>query len=226
MIIITGASRGIGLFLRSKLLDEGNKVFGIYNSTVPTCIDDDLFKIDITDIIQIENFLNKIRSDLKELILINCAGINYNSYAHKADVQKWVDVIKVNLIGTFNMIHSILPIMREQNFGRIINFSSIVAQIGVPGTSAYASSKAALWGLTKAISIENASKGITINNLNLGYFQIGMIEQIPIREREGILQRIPVKNFGDPFDILNAVKYLINCSYITGTSLDINGGLF
>ena len=79
-----------------------------------------------------------------KIVLINSAGTNYNAIAHKAELKKWRQVIKVSLLGTFNVIHSVLPRMRETGYGRIINFSSVVAQLGIPGTSAYAASKAAL----------------------------------------------------------------------------------
>ncbi|MBP1671863.1 MAG: family oxidoreductase, partial [Bacteroidetes bacterium] len=105
---------------------------------------------------------------------MNCAGISYNSYAHKADIDKWNKVIEVNLNGTFNVIRNILPIMREQSYGRIINFSSIVTSLPTPGVSAYAASKAGLIGLTKSLAVENASKRITVNAINLGYANIGM----------------------------------------------------
>lgn len=226
MIIITGASKGIGLYLMQKLLKEKYEVLGIYNNTPPSYNIDLMYKVDITNNLQINDFANKISTNLYKIILINCAGSNYNAFAHKADPQKWANLINVNLVGTFNIIHAFLPLMREQNYGRIINFSSIVAQIGVPGTSAYAASKAGLWGMTKAISAENASKGITINNLNLGYFQIGMIDKVPNEFKSKLINRIPIQDLGNPKDILIAVEYLINSSYITGTSIDINGGLF
>jgi acetoacetyl-CoA reductase/3-oxoacyl-[acyl-carrier protein] reductase len=225
MIIITGASRGIGLYLFQQFLSEKNDVRGIYHHTTPTSHIELMHKIDVTDPEQIQEFVIKLRKELINIILINCAGSNYNAFAHKADPHRWADLIKINLIGTFNMINAILPLMREQNYGRIINFSSIVAQTGVPGTSAYAASKSGLWGMTKAISAETASKGITINSLNLGYFQIGMIDQVPVELQNQIKLKIPVQNFGNPIDILLAVKYLINSSYITGTGIDINGGL-
>ena len=139
--------------------------------------------------------------------------------------MKWSNLLNVNLIGTFNLINAVLPIMRENSFGRIINFSSIVAQRGIAGTSAYAASKSGLWGMSKAIAAENASKGITVNNLNLGYFSIGMIDQVPEAIQTQIKDQIPMKRFGDPRDILNAVEFLRDNSYITGASLDINGGL-
>ena len=124
-----------------------------------------------------------------------------------------------------NVIRNVLPIMREQNYGRIINLSSIVAQSAIPGTSAYAASKSALWGLTKSISAENASKGITINNINLGYFDIGIIRDVPEKLLREIVNNIPFKRLGKPEEIVNTINYLINTEYITGTSIDLNGGL-
>jgi acetoacetyl-CoA reductase/3-oxoacyl-[acyl-carrier protein] reductase len=115
--------------------------------------------------------------------------------------------------------------MREQQYGRIINMSSVVAQTGIPGTSAYAASKSGLWGMTKALSVENATKGITINTLNLGYYEIGMIDEVSQEMQNIIKDKIPQKKFGDPSNILNAAKFLINSPYITGTNIDINGGL-
>jgi NAD(P)-dependent dehydrogenase (short-subunit alcohol dehydrogenase family) len=116
--------------------------------------------------------------------------------------------------------------MREQGYGRIINFSSIVAETGIPGTSAYAASKAGLWGMARSIAVENASKGITINNLNLGYFDIGMINEVSEEYQQIVKKKIPTGKFGDPGNIFNAVKFLIESDYINGTSIDINGGIY
>lgn len=159
-------------------------------------------------------------------MLINCAGINYNCFAHKCDINKWVEVINTNLIGSFNTIRALLPYMREQNFGRIINFSSIVAQTGAIGASAYGASKAGLWGLTKTIAKENGIKNVTINNLNIGYFDIGIISEVPEDYQEYLKTQIPSANFGDPVEIYKVIKYLIESEYVNGASIDINGGLY
>lgn len=226
LILITGASRGIGKYLIKKFIDDGENVSGTYNSTKP---DSDLApylkKVDILDITDIKNWFNAIIKDENHLILINCAGVNYNSYAHKSDLKTWANVININLLGTFNVISQILPKMRDNGYGRIINFSSVVAHVGVPGTSAYAASKSALVGLTKAIAVENSSKGITINNINLGYFNIGMISEIPDPEQQIIKNKIPLNQFGDPEEIRKLVNYIISADYLTGTSIDLNGGL-
>lgn len=227
MILITGASRGIGKFLLKKFIAEGKEVFGTYNNTEPEAdLKDFLHSVDINDIDKIKIWVSKVTKNSDRVILLNCAGTNYNCFAHKADVQKWSSVIGTNLIGSFNMISVVLPLMREANYGRIINFSSIVAETGIPGTSAYAASKAGLWGMTRAIAVENAKKGITINNLNLGYFDIGMINEVPEEYQNIIKSKIPVGSFGDPENIWKAVNYIVESDYVNGTSIDINGGLY
>ena len=115
--------------------------------------------------------------------------------------------------------------MREQEYGRIINLSSVVAQTFVPGTSAYAASKSALWGMTRSIAIENSKKGITINNLNLGYYNLGMIDEVPEDYKKKIKSKIPSGNLGDPKVIYAAIKFLMENDYINGTSIDMNSGI-
>ena len=227
MIIITGASKGIGEFLFKKFWELDEIVYGTYNSTYPKTDKKEFFtKVNIADYSDVSNWIKKIKSKITKLTLINCAGNNYNSFAHKADVDNWVQVINVNLIGTFNVIRAVLPLMRQEGYGRIINLSSVVAQMGVIGTSAYAASKAGLWGLTKSIAIENAKKGITINNLNLGYFDIGMIKEVPKEFQKVIKEKIPTGSFGNPENIFKAVNFLIETDYINGTSIDLNAGLY
>jgi len=224
-ILITGASKGIGLFLFDKFSGEEQVVYGTYNSTLPDSKNGHLTRVDIVNEDDVKNWIEAVVKPLDKIVLINCAGANYNAIAHKADMEKWKRVININLIGTFNVIHALLPIMRECNYGRIINFSSVVPQKGIPGTSAYAASKAGLWGLTKSIASENAKKGITINSLNIGYFDIGMTSEIPEEILSGIISMIPMQKLGNPENIFNAVKFLINSDYVNGTSIDINGGL-
>jgi len=224
--LITGASKGIGYYLMQKLSADGYTVYGTYNSTLPPLEYMFCFtKLDINNPSQVLEWVNNNVNISDNLVLINCAGANYNAVAHKADIEKWKYIIDVNLIGTFRMINTILPFMQQKGYGRIINFSSIVAQKGIPGTSAYAASKSALWGMTKCIAAENANKGITINNLNLGYFDIGMISDVPEKLLAKIKQEIPTKRLGNPDNIYNAIKFLLDSDYITGTSIDINGGL-
>lgn len=226
MYLITGASRGIGKYLFDHFSSKGESVIGTYYCTKPKNIDaDKIFQVNIAENTDVISFIDENRKRLNNVILLNCAGNNYNAVAHKVDMNLWKDVITVNLVGTFQMISAVLPIMREQSWGRIINFSSVVARIGVPGTSAYAASKSGLWGMSRAIAAENAKKGITINTLNLGYFNIGMITEVPSEFQTVVKNKIPTGQFGNPENILHGVNFLINCDYINGTSFDISAGL-
>ena len=225
MIIITGASRGIGKFLLNHYLTEGQDAIGLYNRTLPEDHEGNYYHVDVTNDDDVQRFYDKISPRLKNIILINAAGISYNAFAHKADLSRWKEVLDVNVTGLFNLLSKLLPVMRADNYGRIINFSSVVAQQGVMGTSAYAASKSALWGLSKAIAAENGGKNISINTINPGYFDIGMIGEVPADLLASIIQRIPAKRLGLPEEILATVKYIIETAYLNGASIDLNGGL-
>ncbi|NJW53440.1 SDR family NAD(P)-dependent oxidoreductase [Salinimicrobium oceani] len=224
MIIITGASRGIGKFLFDSYHTE-EKVIGTYLNSEPSENAEKYIKLDVGDFEQIEKFMDENSGDLNDITLINCAGISYNSFAHKSDPAKWQKVIETNLFGTYNFIRALLPVMRQQKFGRIINFSSVVAVKPTPGVSAYSASKSALWGLSKSIAIENAALNVTINNVNLGYSELGMIKTVPEEFKNQILAQIPAGKLCEPVDILNTVQFLRSTSYLTGSSIDLSGGL-
>jgi len=226
MIIITGVSGGIGNYLFNQYLEKGEELIGTYHLNKP---DGELFsdtlQLDVTNVEEIQDFVKRIAGRLDKITLINCAGITYNSFAHTADLPSWKKVIDVNLNGTFYMMNALLPFMRKQEFGRIINLSSIVGQMGVMGTSAYAASKAGINGMIKSIALENAQKNVTVNNINLGYFKVGMIQEVPKELQENIKSKIGVKEFGSPEHILNTIEYIRSTDYLTGACLDLNGGL-
>ncbi len=224
MIIITGITGGIGNFLFNKFSQAGEQIIGTYHLNKPEGKQyANTIQLDITDFSAIEKFIVSIKS--KEITLINCAGVSANAFAHKSAIEEWNNVINVNLNGTFYLIRAVLPLMREQNFGRIINLSSIVSQTGVIGTSAYAASKAGINGIIKSIALENAQKGITINNINLGYFKVGMIDTVPKEIQEKIKSKIANNEFGDPENIFNTIQYIRNTPYLNGSCVDLNGGL-
>ena len=226
-ILIAGASGGIGSFLAKKFSEKGFQVFGTYNSHSPMKdLPYEMTKVDVTQELEIETWINNVANTSDKLCLIYCIGNNYNCMSHKAESNQWIEVINTNLIGAHLVIRYILPYMREKKFGRIILFSSIVPQIGVPGTSAYSASKSGLWGLCKAVAAENTAYGVTINTINLGYFDIGMIKDVPIEYLNKILDTIPMKRLGNPENILLTVEYLIANDYITGSQINLNGGLY
>lgn len=224
MIVITGASKGIGEFLFNSFLAK-EEVIGTYLNSTPRVNKDKYVKLNVCDFDQVNKFVETYNAQLKEITLINCAGISYNSFTHKSDPERWKEIVETNLFGTYNLIRALLPIMRTQRFGRIINFSSVVATKPTPGVSAYSASKSALWGMSKSIAIENASLNVTINNINMGYSELGMIETVPEEFRKGIISQIPAGKLCEPNDILNTVNFLKTTKYITGTSIDLSGGL-
>ena len=225
MIIITGASRGIGKYLLESYLQQSNEiVLGTYLNTINNNINN-YVQLDVTNYNDVTDFVEKNKSILNNITLINCAGINYNAFTHKSDIEQWKKVIDTNLYGTYNMIRNLLPLMRNEKFGRIINFSSVVAIKPTPGVSSYATSKSALWGLSKSVAVENAGLNITINNINLGYSKFGMIEDVPPDYLKTIISQIPVGRLCEGQEILDTVNYLRLNSYITGSSIDLTGGL-
>ena len=226
LYIITGASRGIGRFLLNTFRLEGQKVLGIYNATEPEEHAEYCHRLDITQLDKVREFLVARQDSLRNIVLLNAAGISYNAFAHKTDIDNWSQVIQTNLVALANLTNLLLPTMRENGFGRVINFGSVVAQTGVVGTSAYAASKSGLWGFSRALAVENANKGITVNTINLGYFNIGIIEQVPASMLDGIIQKIPAKRLGQPNEILNTVRYIIDTPYLNGASIDLNGGMY
>ncbi len=228
MILITGASKGIGRYLFLRFKRDGLTVKGTFNSTTLEFERDmnDYRKVDVSNYEDVKEFIDSLKGTLSQIVLLNCAGISYNSFAHKADIEQWGRVVDVNLKGSFNVIHELLPIMRNQGYGRIINFSSVVATLPTPGVSAYAASKAGLLGLTKSLAAENASKGITVNAINLGYVNLGMgVNDVPMDYQVKMKSQIPAGRFCEPEEVYNTVKYLIETEYVNGTAIDINGAL-
>lgn len=161
-------------------------------------------------------------------ILINSAGISRNGVSWKASDDDWHTTLETNLTGAFRCARAVLPTMRTQGWGRIINVSSIVGQIGVAGTTAYAATKAGLVGMTRSMALEVANKGVTVNALALGYFDTGIIADVPPDLLEKIVATIPIRRLGKVTEMCHAVGFLCadEASYITGQTLNINGGLY
>ena len=226
MIVLTGASGGLGNYLIENLSGE-HEIIGTYNTREPSQTGRAVgfYQVNATDSGSVERFVTSVLNKLQKITLINLAGISIDGMGHKMVDDTWDQVMDTNLKGTFLMCRALLPIMRQQNWGRIINVSSVVGQMGVPGTVAYSASKSGLFGLTRTLAVENAKKNITVNTLALGYFNIGMINVIPPEVQEKIKATIPMKRLGDTCNIKTAIQFLIESDYITGAVININGGL-
>lgn len=161
-------------------------------------------------------------------VLVNNAGITVDASLKKMTPEQWQQVVDANLTSVFNVTRNVLPAMLERNYGRIINISSINGRKGQFGQCNYAASKAALFGFTKSLALEVASKGITANTISPGYIETPMLAGVREDVLKNIIANIPVGRLGTPQEVANAVAFFASSEsgFITGANLDINGGQY
>lgn len=159
-------------------------------------------------------------------VIINLSGVNHDKFIHKLGQEDQYLInylLDVNLHGTINILSAALPGMRERGYGRIILMSSVLATKNVMGTGLYSSCKAFIDRLTKSASIENIGKGITVNSIQLGYFDGGLTDKL--NNKDKFQQEIPLKRWGQIDELCSTIEYLINTEYTTGVNLPVTGGL-
>ncbi len=161
-------------------------------------------------------------------VLVNNAGITKDTSLRKMTPEQWQEVLNANLTSVFNVTRNILPTMLNQEYGRIISISSINGRKGQFGQCNYAATKAALYGFTKSLAQEVASKGITVNTISPGYIETPMLAMVKEDVLNAIIRSIPIGRLGKPEEIAAAVEFLASpeSSFITGTNLDVNGGQY
>lgn len=227
--IVTGAARGIGAVICERLEAESWRMVGLDRSWIDGS-GDALFAretVDVTDYHAVSDCVARIEANVGPVgVLVNNAGITRDGMAHKMAPEDFTAVIDVNLVGSFHLIRAVLPGMRERGFGRIVSISSMNAQRGQAGQANYAAAKAGLIGLTKAIALENAAKGITANCVAPGFIETDMTAAMRAEVRNAEIARIPAGRVGAPADIASAVAFLASdeASFITGQVLSVNGG--
>jgi 3-oxoacyl-(acyl-carrier-protein) reductase len=237
--LVTGASRGIGRAIALCLAEEGADVAVNYLSNRDLAADvvDHIRKMgrqamlaqaDVADYTDAQRMAREVLEEFGHLdILINNAGINSDHTFVKMDLAAWRAVLAVNLDGPFNCIKVLVDRMVTQGWGRIVNITSIIGQIGNFGQANYAASKAGLAAFSKSLAKELVSKGITVNCVAPGFIETEMVTAVPEKVRGRLLEQIPMKRFGRCEEVARACVYL--CSkdgdYITGAELSINGGL-
>ena len=160
-------------------------------------------------------------------ILVNNAGVTVDRTVRKMSPEEWNHVIQVNLNGTFYMCRAALPHMIERGYGRIINISSVIGEIGNIGQANYAATKSGLFGLTMSLARECANKGITVNTVAPGFIRTEMVAAVPEEALARVVERIPVGRLGEGDEVARVVEFLADpaSSYITGDAYSINGGL-
>ena len=233
VVLITGASGALGTALTEHFRAQSHiKLVLHFNANPILNIDNEnvlLTQADLTQEHEVKGMMAKIEEKFGRLdMLINNAGISKSAISWKMSTEDFDATLNVNLKAPFLTSKYAIPLMRKHNWGRIVNISSVVAQTGFIGTTAYAASKAGLIGMTKTMSKELAAFNITVNTLALGYFNRGMIDDVPEELRSEILKNVPMNQLGEPATIAKTLELLLSeeGSFITGQTLNLNGGLY
>lgn len=238
-VLVTGGNRGIGKSVVKLLAQHGLNVAFTYNHN----------EAQATELIESLNFENvsvhgyKMNLESEEEIyaavlrieadfggidyLVNNAGIIRDSYMLLMSSTDWNKVLSTDLTGAFLLTKEVLPVMLSRKSGAIVNISSIAGVIGVEGQTNYCAAKAGLIGLTKALAKEVAGKGIRVNAIAPGYVETDMISGIDIDNNSGFIEKIPLKRVANPDEIASVVLFLLSegASYMTGTTIEVDGGL-
>lgn len=233
--VVTGGTRGIGAAISEALFKAGYKVAATFHGNEKAAEDfSNLtgvphFKFDVGDYAACQEGLARIQTSLGAVdILVNNAGITRDAFLHRMTPEQWHEVMHTNLNAVFFMTRLVIEGMRERGFGRVINISSINGQTGQVGQTNYSASKAAIIGFTKALALESAAKGITVNAIAPGYVDTEMVRAVPPDVLDKIVAKIPVKRLGKPEDIARAVIFLASekAGFMTGSTLTLNGGQY
>ena len=234
--LVTGGTRGIGRAISIALNDAGYMVAANYvgNDGAAEAFKHEtgipVYKFDVGDFGACKDGIATIEADLGPIdVLVNNAGITRDKPLHKMDLEHWEAVITTNLSSAFNTARNVIDGMRERGFGRIISISSINGQKGQFGQSNYAAAKAGLIGFTKAVALETAAKGITVNAVAPGYIATEMVMAVSEEVlNEKILPLVPVGRLGEPEEIGRCVVFLASdeAGFITGSTLTANGGQY
>lgn len=232
--LVTGGTRGIGATIAIALKNKGYTVISTYQSNeaaakkfskenqIP------VYQWDISNFEACQKGLEDVIKDHGAIdVLVNNGGITRDGVLHRQSTDHWNHVITTNLTSCFNMTRGVIEVMRERGFGRIINISSVNALKGQVGQVNYCASKAGIIGFTKALALENAKKGITVNVVAPGYIDTDMVRAVSEPILEKIIDTIPMGRLGQAEEVARAVIFLADdtTGYITGETLNINGGL-
>ncbi len=237
--LVTGASRGIGreialtlcrnqfdVVVASPEVEKNEEVA----ETIRQCGGNTMtLDLDVSNRDSVKQGVDAVLKQMGRIdVLVNNAGITRDALSMRMKAEDWDRVIQINLTGAFNMSQAVIPPMMKERWGRIINIASVVGEMGNVGQANYVASKAGLIGLTKCLAQELASRNITVNAIAPGYIETDMTAVLPQEVKERMMAMIPLKRFGQPKDIANAVKFLASedAAYITGAVLRVNGGMY
>jgi len=236
--VVTGASQGIGEAIAWDLSEHGAEVIVIdvqkeKAEEVVSRIKKNKGKaasyiIDVSKTDQVDNVLERIIGQHGKIdFLVNNAGVTRDALLMRMKEKDWDTVIAVNLKGVYNFSKAVIRSMARNRFGRIVNISSVVGLMGNAGQSNYAASKAGVVGFTKSLAREVAARNVTVNAVAPGYIATSMTESLPESVKKDFISIIPMKRFGKPEEVAQAVRFLLSeeAAYITGQVISVNGGM-
>jgi acetoacetyl-CoA reductase len=234
--IVTGGTRGIGAAIARRLKAANYEVAATCRGNMEAARSFEqetairTYAWDVADFAACEAGVAAVRRDFGGPvdILVNNAGITRDATMHKMTAQQWRDVMATNLDGSFNMCRVLIESMRERRFGRIVNISSINGEKGQFGQTNYSAAKAGVLGFTRALALETAARGITVNAIAPGYIATDMVAAVAEDVLERIKGQIPVGRLGNPDEVARVVEFLVadEAAFITGATIDANGGQY
>ncbi|MDA8813812.1 3-oxoacyl-ACP reductase FabG [Candidatus Pseudothioglobus singularis] len=239
LVLVTGASRGIGKAIALTLGRAGATVIGTATTESGSDNISKIFadnkvsgkgiKLNVTDNEQIASLIKSVNEDFGSIdILINNAGITRDNILLRMKEDEWEDIINTNLSSLYKMSKSVLRGMIKKRSGRIISITSVVGAMGNAGQSNYAAAKAGMIGFTKSLAREVGVRGITVNAVAPGFIETDMTSNLPGEQKEALASQIPMGRLGTADEVANAVLFLAgdSGSYITGQTLHVNGGMY
>lgn len=238
--LVTGASRGIGRAIAIALAEQGGKV--IINCLKSVALADEAVRqvqaeggtaqvlpFDVTDAAQVRGAVTEIVDQHGRLdILVNNAGLSVDALLARLKDADWARVLATNLTGVFHCAKAVLRPMLRARYGRIVNVTSVVAEMGNAGQTAYGAAKAGVGGMTRSLAREVSGRGVTVNGVAPGFIETEMTADLPEAVRQGYLPLIPVGRMGTVREVAALVAFLCSpdAGYITGQVIGVNGGLY
>ena len=239
LVLITGASRGIGQAIALTLGKSGATVIGTATSEEGANKISKIFTennilgkgmmLNVTDNEQISELLKSITAEYGSVdILVNNAGITRDNILVRMKEDEWDDIINTNLSSVYKMSKAVLRGMIKKRSGRIISITSVVGAMGNAGQSNYAAAKAGIMGFTKSLAREVGVRGITVNAIAPGFIETDMTDKLPEDQKVALASQIPMARLGTVDEIAQSVLFLASesGSYITAQSLHVNGGMY